>query len=109
MAAEEKSIQTEVSDVVKAKGFGAVEARDQVAVKKMWVACRKAMHQGAASEAAGETEIVSPEEIAFDLKSHWKSSHGIVLPDAWLLNTTGLTKLWNDSTCSTPVVSIILM
>ena len=50
-----------------------------------------------------------PHEVELDIKRLWSETHGFVLPDAWLLQTTSQKSLWKEVNNSPPKVEVMLM
>ena len=50
-----------------------------------------------------------PPEVDVDCKSQWKTLHGFVLPDTWLLSTTLQLQLWKAANAQSPSVETMLM
>lgn len=108
LASEEKEVKEDIFKMARASNCPLDEIAEQVAVKKLWIACRKIMASGSTpSMSANEDGL--PKETDTDLKTHWKSMHGFVLPDSWLLSPQLQRKLWVGANATTPNVEVFLM
>ena len=79
-----------------------------IAVKKLWIACRKAMTVPSMSPGSTDGEGLS-KETEVDLKKRWYAVHGFVLPDNWLLTNQLQKKLWTSASATPPILEPILM
>jgi hypothetical protein len=110
MAATETDIKTEIIDWSKAAGVELVEVKDQIAVKKLWIAARKS-NVGSSSVSSGDAaaEEGVQKEPASGLLAMWKQKHGFTLPDTWLVSATNQKKIWKKVNATPPEVEILLM
>jgi hypothetical protein len=110
LAVDEKEIKSEIMAMAKADGVHLTEPSDQVAVKKLWLACRKTMTTNAGSEPSGAFEQDNiPKEVAIDMKAQWQRIHGFVIPDAWMLSSALQNKLWKAANAKPRAVEVVLM
>ena len=88
LALEEKDVKDTIFAIAKTGNAELTEICDQLAVKKLWVACRKIFNQADSGSFVGSpsNEEGMPQEPETDVKSHWKAVQGFVLPDCWLLS-----------------------
>ena len=73
-ATDEKEVKTEIFELLKAGGFELKEPSEQIAIKKLWSSCRRAIESPSGSistptSARSSDEL--PAETAIDLKSEW--------------------------------------
>ena len=110
MAATETDIKTENIDWSKAAGVELVEVKDQIAVKKHWIAARKS-NVGSSSVSSGDAaaEEGIPKEPASDLLAMWKQKHGFTRPDTWLVSATNQKTIWKKVNATPPEVEILLV
>ena len=110
MAASEAEIKTDIFEWAKAGGAELVEVKDQIAVKKLWIAARKSGSGGSSSAAAEvNPDEGIPKEPASDLLAMWLQRHGFVLPDSWLVSASNQKKIWKSVNASPPGVEVLLM
>ena len=111
MASDEKELHRDIFDVAKAAGVDITQLNEKIAIKKLWIRCRKSLDTGSlsASTPAEKVEEGIPKEHAKNIKSLWERTHGFSLPDSWLLNAAGQRKLWNDFNNSPPKIELMLM
>ena len=109
MAADEKEVKSEIFPIALAANVKLDDISEQIAVKKLWIACRKHMAGSSNPAAPVQDEDVLPKEVGTDLKTHWKHIHGFVLPDSWLLSAQLQRKMWNGAHASPPSVESFLM
>ena len=109
LAAEEKDMKADIFELLKAGGINMDKVVDQIAVKKLWFACRKCMTGQQGSSAGGQDEEGIPNESEIDLKAQWSRVHGFVLPDAWILTGKHQKQLWAGANAQKPGVEVILM
>ena len=113
MASTETEVKTDIFEFAKAGGCELKEVKSQVAVKKLWMSSRQQLpgtafaNSGSASAAPEEEGI--PKESARDLVDTWKSFHGFVLPDNWLVTAANQKKIWKAALQSPPQVEVLLM
>ena len=108
LAAIESDVKAEIMDPATTAGVSFELLGDKVAPKKLWALCRKhmALHKPASPLEADEP---LPEETEKDIKHHWQSSHGFVLPDAWLLVATLQGKLWRGVCQNPPRIEVLMV
>ena len=112
LAAREEDLKVDIFDVLSAEGVPVTDIGEKMAIKKLWVACKKPMKEGGPSSSS----VVAPVEpvgldpvIEGDVKKIWFSTHGFVLPDAWLLQPEAQKQLWKDVQLEYPRVQVILL
>ena len=107
MAACEADVQSDIIDLAVAAKVPCATIKEKIAVKKLWMAARKAMTTGDPS-AAGGPESPMPKETADDIEEVWKKTHGFTLPEEWLLIPNLQGKLWRGLNKKPPVLEILL-
>ena len=111
MAATEQGIEDGILKPAKAAGIDLSNIAHQIAVKKLWLACRARLSKSSETPSANSetSRDKIPTEVHNDLQGRWRELHGFVLPDSWLLTSQCQVKIWNDSTLQSPRVTILLM
>ena len=112
LAVDEKEVKSEIFEMMKAGGFELKEPSEGIAIKKLWISCRRAHASdssgpSAATPQAESTEL-SPEQ-ALDLKTMWVRDHGYVPPENQLLSKTLTKTLWKAANMSPPQLESVLM
>ena len=111
LATDEKEVKTVILDLLKAGGLELKEPSEQVAIKKLWISCRRSLESPSANTSAPSSERsdeLAP-ETAIDLKSQWAALHGYVLPEGHLLSASLQLKLWKSANSPSPIVEAVLM
>ena len=110
LATDEKEVKTEILELARSSRAELKELSEQVAVKKLWLSCRRSL-AGETAPAAASAPMLDeiPKEADTDLKSHWKAVHGFVLPESWLLSTSLQMKLWKAANATAPCIDSVLM
>ena len=93
LASEEKEVKTDIFPIAESGNAKLTEVKDQVAVRKLWIACRKCMNK-APSGIAEPADDGIPKESDTDILTQWKKSHGFVLPETWMLTRTLQKRMW---------------
>ena len=110
LACDEKEVKTDIFPIAAAQDTEVLKAIvDQVAVKKLWLACRKAGAIGTSASTQQSVEVGIPDETDSDIKERWRAVHGFTLPDSWLLSKPLQKKLWLAINASPVAVEQILM
>ena len=112
MAADEKEVRSEILPFIRAGGYRLEEMEEQVAIKKLWMSCRRAMAPSFNQPSGSAPVMVTdelPSETNIDLKAHWKAVHGYILPDTWLLSAKLQMTLWKGVHATTPSVEVVLI
>ena len=111
LATDEKEVKTVILDLLKAGGLELKEPSEQVAIKKLWISCRRSLESPSGNTSAPSSERsdeLAP-ETAIDLKSQWAALHGYVLPEGHLLSASLQLKLWKSANSPSPIVEAVLM
>ena len=109
-ATTEAEVKTELIDMALAAQVKIDVIGEKVAIKKLWKSCRETMEKKKSNGTTGaEQDEPLPEDTEIDIKMMWKSLHGIVLPEAWLLIPTLQGKLWRGACKSPPCLDILLL
>jgi hypothetical protein len=77
-------------------------------IRKLWTACRKNMKTSGETKDDAEGKPLG-EAQAYDILEQWKTAHGFVIPDAWLLIPTIVGKLWRDVNAPSPKIEVMLV
>ena len=110
MAADEKEVKTEIIELAKTKSVKMDAVSTMIAVKKLWMSCRKTLAEGGKpSEGSTPQQDELPRETQLDLHDHWKRSHGFVTPEAWLLSKSLEKRLWTAANAQKPGIEAVLM
>jgi len=104
----ELNLKEDIINMMIAEGVPINSPHEQVAIKKLWISCRKHMAGPGASPAGHDGEGL-PKETELDLKKRWYAVHGFVLPDNWLLTNQLQKKLWTSASSTPPILEPILM
>ncbi len=107
MAAEEKDVTPEIIAVAAADGVKFERPMDKIAVRKLWIACRRVM-QGVGTPKSLTDESVIPEDVDLDMGSAWGKLHGFQLPDSMLLIKTLQCRIWRGVAAVPPQVDVYL-
>jgi hypothetical protein len=109
LAATEPEIAKEILEVAAAGGVES-EWKEKVAVKKLWLVCRKALDEGSGrkKEVPGEPDAPLTDEDVKEIKQLWSRVHGFVIPEAWILSPGLCGRLSRDVTSSPPRLEVIL-
>ena len=73
MAADEKEVKTEIFPFIRAGGYRLEEMDEQVAIKKLWMSCRRAVAPSFNQPSGSAPMMISdelPSETNIDLKAH---------------------------------------
>ena len=114
LASTEAEIKTEIFPMAKSGGVELTEIAHQLAVKKLWVASRKAFTgPDAPGSSVGAQTVIEdegiPKETNGDLLATWKDKHGFTLPESWLLTAPLQKRIWKAALAIPLEVEVILM
>ena len=113
MAASESEVKSDIFAFSRAGGVELKEIKAQVSIKKLWLAARKQM-PGAQTGTSTPSSMPQAEdgiskEPAKDLTDTWKSVHGFILPDNWLVTASNQKQIWKSALQVPPQVEVMLM
>jgi len=108
LSPSELNLREDLIVMLKGNGVPIKSLQEEVAIKKLWIACRKYMTAPGAAPPGYDGEGL-PKETELDLKKRWFSVHGFVLPDNWLLTVQLQKKLWTSASSNPPILEAILM
>jgi len=108
LSPSELNLKEDLIEMLKSSGVKINSLQESVAIKKLWIACRKHMTAPGTTPGGTDSEGLS-KETELDLKKRWFSVHGFVLPDNWLLTNQLQKKLWIAASSSPPILEPILM
>jgi len=109
LAATEAEICKEILEVATAGGIK-FKLKDKVAVKKLWILCRKCVEgkSGSGKQALADRDQPLTDEDVEETKGLWSTVHGFVLPEAWILSPVLIGRNSRDVTCTPPRLAVML-
>ena len=108
LASDEAEIKVEIIEVAKGAGVQFEQMAGKVAVKKLWKTCREGIKTQDKAESSAIDAPLS-KETEDDIKASWRTLHGFVIPEEWLLVVNLQGKLWRDAVANPPRIDTILV
>ena len=110
LASTESEVAKEIIEVATSGGIK-FELKHKVAIKELWLVCRKDVDSKKSSNKPLVIDQDAPlsEEDVNEIKVLWSRVHGFVIPEAWILSAGLVGRISRQVTRSPPQMEVILV